>query len=45
MRVEEKRNNENKKDESEIDVEKNAMNNNDDETIKNDYYFENLYQS
>ena len=37
--------NESEGNESEIDVERNAMNDNDDETMRDDYHFENLYRN
>ena len=45
MKVKRKRDNESEENENEIDVKKNATNNDDNEMMKNDHYFENLYQS
>ena len=45
MKIEKKEGNENEKNENEIDVEKNAMSDDDDKTIKDDHYFESPYQN
>ena len=45
MRIKEREGNENKGNENKIDVKRNATNDGDDETIKNNHYFKSLCQN
>ena len=45
MKIEKEEDNEGEKNENEIDVERDAMNNDDDEIMRDDHHFESPYQN
>ena len=45
MKIEKRRGNKNKKNENEVDVKRSATNDNNNKTMKNDYYSKSLYRN